>query len=461
MITDTETEQETIVDEESTQETDAATAEAEAQIKSEQAQEDEFSKGFGNADDINISDIDMKAEEEEDESGSNSSEDEESSSEDTEESESTETEDSTSEGETSTEDSESDTEDGGTSTEGEEDTTSEQQVSETEDYNEEEAYAALSEETGVQVSSDEDVVNALTELASLRANGDESTLSPAIQAAIKVEQDGGNLSEHFARVGMDFDKMDDKEVLRQRFYKDEAKLYGSNPKLAQAKFERDFTKKYGQWVSYQALTDAEDQTDFLTENGLTAEDIDYEKMMFTNDAEVAKGEMNTWKDEVKPEAKDNTKAHEFTDEEAAEFAAEFATKVEKSLEKFEAVGIQMGEGVDDYVLGLNDTTKPQVEAWAKNPSTFLQDIGFDGKEIDIDKLLPIMTLISEASNGNLGGRIAKYAVDSEDIETIKKTQDKPSGKTGVDASQNRQGGDDWDKIGEAAEQANETINNGR
>jgi len=425
-----------------------------------QVHESEFEEGFGNASDIQLGDISITDEDEE-EGAQNSSESEdegEGESSSSTENSSEESNEENSEGETETSnEGEGDESGGGTSEESSENTNSEQQENEEGEYNEEEAYLALSEETGVEVSSDDDVVASLKELASLRKDNGVANLSPAIQAAIKVEQEGGNLSEHFRRVGMDFDKMDTKEVLRQEFYKDEAKLYETNPKLAKMKFERKFSDTYGKWESYESLTDEDEKAEFLEDNGLSIDDIEYEKMMFEDDAQSAREKLNAWKSEVKPVEKQNTEG-KMTSEEADEYVIKYKAQVEESLSNFEAVAIQMGDGLEDYSLGLNDTTRPMVEGWVKNPSEFLQDIGFDGQKIDTNRLLPIMTLIAEASNGNLGGRIAKFAVDSENVDTIKKTLDKPTGKTGVDATQDRQGGDEWDAIGDAAEQANETAN---
>lgn len=347
---------------------------------------------------------------------------------------------------------ETDDSDSGSAEEEATENTSSEQETTTDDsnQNEEEGFTALSEETGVQISSDDELVSSLKELASLRKSGGGRGLSKSIQEAIKVEKQGGNLAEHFARTGMDFDKMDDKEVLRQNFFKEQSKLHGSNPKLANMKFERDFSEKYGKWMKYQNLSE-EDKKDFADDNDM--ENIEYEKMMFENDAQDAKGSLNQWKEEVAPVADASNTMLGMTEKEADLYAQNYSKMAQASLDNFEAVNIQMGEGIKDFSLGVNETTKPLVEGWAKNPSTFLKDIGFDGKEIDVDRLLPIMTLIAEASVGTLGERIGKYIMDDEDVDTFKNKLQRPS-KTTTDVNQKRESeGDMWDKIGDAAEEA--------
>lgn len=310
-------------------------------------------------------------------------------------------------------------------------------------------FLALSEETGVQVSTDDDIVNALIELNSLRQGGSPSNLSSAIKEAIEVEKSGGNLADHFARVGMDFTKMDGADVLRQQFFKTEAPLYNNNPKFAQMKFERSFKAKYGNWIEYDRLTDADDKADFAEEHG-GIENIEYEKMMFQADTDMARAELSDWQKTAAAEVKSN--ATGMSPAQETEYAATYKAKAEKSWSGFSALSIGMGEGLQDFSLGLNDTTRPQVEGWINNPSLFLRDIGFDGEKIDTDRLLPIMTAIAELSNGTFGPRIAKYVVNNDNIETFKKTIEKPP--TSSPSVTPDQGSDDpWSKIGDAAEKA--------
>lgn len=418
----------------------------------ENSEESQDNSGFGNASDIQLGDIKIGDNEEESTDDNQENSDDENSS--TENNADESNDDESNDGDTSADEANDDGESGGTDNQEDSNTNEDEQDESNDDYNEEESYLALSEETGVEVTSDDDVIDKLKELASLREGSDLSKLSPAIQAAIKVEQEGGNLSEHFARVSMDFGKMDTKEVLRQQFFKNDAKLYGTNPKLAQMKFERHFNEKYGKWESYNNLTDDSDKEDFLDEHG--QDSIDYEKMMLENDSALAKEELQVWKDEVKPVEKQATEGG-LTEKESADYATKYSAKAEETLTSFNSVAISMGEGATDFELGLNEATKPLVEGWIKNPSTFLQDIGFNGQEIDTQRLMPIMTLLAEASIGNLGGKIAKFTVDSEDVETIRQAQEKPNGKTGADSSQDRGGLDEWEQIGEEAQKASETA----
>lgn len=348
--------------------------------------------------------------------------------------------------------SKKDEDEGSSSTGADSATTDEGEKETDDDQSELEIFNALSEETGVDIASDDELVDALTELAAYRAGEktNDQPLSAAMQEALKVEQAGGDLAGHFQRTAMDFDNMDGKEVLRQEFYKDDADLYKTDPALAKMKFERSLSQRYKLVESYDALTDEDDKSDFVEEHGM--ENIEYERLMLKHDVKTARDKMNAWKSEAAPVVKEQVAKGEMTTEETAEYVEKYNNQVQTSLADFEAVSIPMGEGIEDFNLGLNETTKPIVEGWVQNPSTFLEAIGFKGSDIDTNSLLPIMTLLAEVTSGTLGSRITKYALDGKNIETFKENSGKPT-NNGVAVDQNRGGGDEWDQIGEAAEQA--------
>ena len=304
-------------------------------------------------------------------------------------------------------------------------------------------FSEITEETGISVESDDDIVNALKELKELKSNPYQN-LSPAIQEAIKVEQSGGDLANHFKIASMDFEQMDGKEVLKQKFFKDESKLYASNPKLAQMKFEKMYQERYKNYLKSTTIQDEYEKEDYISEVG--EDSIELDKMMLEEDVKAAREEMTQWREQSKPQEVRNG----MTKEQAQKFALEYQEKAKTALSNFEAVELDMGEGREPYLLGLNEQTRPMVEEWANSPASFLEAIGIEGQNIDIERLLPIMALTAEAAVGTLGGRVAKYVVDNKDIETFESQTTKTTPR-GVAVPQNRDADDEWALIGEAAE----------
>lgn len=315
----------------------------------------------------------------------------------------------------------------------------------------------LTEETGVEVTGIDQVVDGLKELAELRkGKGQTQNLSPAMQAALAVESAGGDLSEHFRRAGMDFENMDAQEVLRQKFFKDNAALHKSNPKLAQMKFERELRDKYGTYFAYNALKDETERQDFIEENG--EEEIEFEKLMLESDSNNAKTELEEWKKTAapdKPAQSTQTATSQPSQEEIDRINREYSEKAPKAFEDFEALSIPMGEGQKDFALGLNDKTRPIVESWVNNPYTFLNAIGFEDNNVDIERLIPVMTAIAELSEGTLGPRLKKYITDSSDIETLDKKIDKPKVITTDVVGEPK--GDEWDQVADAAANARKKV----
>ena len=295
---------------------------------------------------------------------------------------------------------------------------------------------------------------ALKELGEYRSGkrGTTDNLSPAIQQAIEVEKQGGDLSEHFRRVGMDFEKMDGSEVLRQKFFKDNAKLHKSNPKLAQMKHERGLNEKYGLYLQFAKLTDEAEKADFADEHG--EDNIEYEKMLFENDIADAKDELTEWQKSAKPTA--SGQGGLLSDEDAQRIYDEYQPKAAEAFKEFKSLSIPMGENAKDYALGLNDKTRPMVEEWVKKPYEFLKAIGFDNESIDIDALLPVMTLVAEANNETLGPRIKKFVIDNADAQTLDNKLDKPTTTT-VTTPPDDQDKDLWEQVGDEAEKREKEL----
>lgn len=310
------------------------------------------------------------------------------------------------------------------------------------------AFTELSEETGIEVRSSDEVVQALQELAGYRkGEGVQSNLSPAIMAAIGVEKAGGDLSEHFRRVGMDFEKMDGAEVLRQKFFKDNASLHKQNPKLAQMKFERQSKDNYGMFHHYQSLKTEDEKEQYAEEVGM--ENIEYEKLSYENDVAQGKTDLQAWQKESAPKQETPPGSASNVSQEKIDA---YQANAKEALKNFEAVTIPIGENVEDYALGLNESTTPIVTDWVENPYNFLQAIGFEGDSIDTERLLPIMTLIAEAAEGSLGSRLKEYIVSNKNIETIEKKVDNANNFE-KQAPPPEKEGDVWSQIAEGAEEA--------
>ncbi len=295
---------------------------------------------------------------------------------------------------------------------------------------------ALSAEVGVDVSSDEEVVESLKELATYR------NLSPALQKAIEIERAEGDVALYFKAMANDPKSLSDREALWEQYVFDNPKRIAGNPKFARMDFDRKLDKEYELLTKYEKLS-ASEQEDFLTEHKA---DLDYLKEKRKFEADSARATLQ--------EARDKAtflppKNGQMSEEKAAEVAKKHEAGYKKALSEFDVVSLKVGDDFE-FNVGLTDANKKIASEWMKNPESLLNELGFNKEGIDYDTLAGWAALMADIKYGTFGARLRQAILDNKDIKTLESTLDAPGvGKTGGDKPILQ--GDDWDAIGDAFE----------
>lgn len=309
-------------------------------------------------------------------------------------------------------------------------------------YSQEEvqAFSSLSEETGVKVGSDEEIVNSLKELSQYRA-GKIPGVSPAILKAIEVEKQGGNLTDFFRALSREPEKMGELEVLKEAFLEKSTRAK-TNPSLAGKDFERDYKAKYGVFNAWQAMKDPDEKQAFYTEN---ADDIEYQKELYANDVTESRKQFKELQDKFPVQAKAEGESQEKIDAAIKQHQADSAA----AFTAFKPVEIPL-DGTEKFMVGLTDKTRPVVKDWMNEPEKFLNAIGLSPNRIDYAKLQSVMALVADISLGDFGKRLQDHIVASKNVKTLESDLDKNASK--IDRGTTQTGvKDTWDQIGEAAE----------
>ena len=302
-------------------------------------------------------------------------------------------------------------------------------------------YEALSEEVGIELDSEEAVLEALEELAEYRA------LSPALQKAIEIERNKGDVAAYFKAIANDPKDLSDRDVLWEQYAADNPKRIAANPKFARLDFDRKLDKEYALLIEYEKLS-ASDKDDFLEEH---KDELEYltEKRKF--DAETARTALREIRDSAtfKPVETSKDGIPLITKEQAAQLATEHEAGYKKALKEFDVVSVDVGNDFE-FNVSLSESNKEVATSWMKDPSKLLQELGFHDKGIDYDTLAGWATLIADIKYGTFGDRLRQAILDSKDIQTLENTLDAPSmvkSSAGKPALQ----GDEWDQVGEAFE----------
>jgi len=313
----------------------------------------------------------------------------------------------------------------------------------TDDYTEEEleAFNTISQETGVEVSSDEDILKALVELDGYR-KGNYPGVSPALKKAIEIERNGGDLAAYFRSQSLNPEQLDDREMLRLEFL-DKDSVSKRNPKLASMNFEREYKNRYGVYFQYQSLKDEAEKAEFYEKN---SGEIEYQKERYADDVAQARKSMQDLKENFPI-----TRPGGLTEQQERELAIKHENDQSQAIKGFKPVELSLGDD-EKFAIGLDSTTRPIVTRWVRDPRAFLKDIGFDGESnsIDYDRLMRVATVIANVSVPGFGERLKKAVLDGKNIKTI---ENELTGARRID----RSGGnppdskDIWDKVGEAFE----------
>lgn len=350
-------------------------------------------------------------------------------------------------------------------------TSTSEAATETEKQTDKEFFTGLSEDTGLELTSDEDIISGLKSYAKLKKQVEEQgdpleNLSQAIKEAIQIEKNGGDLADHFRRAYADYENMSDKEILRHKFFKDNLKVAKEDPELANLKFENNYArdrklieeaKRYEQMPAFDTSTEeGKEEKDkwiakkeeFFDRNG---NDIELLKREFEFDSKSARSELIDWQKTAKPEVPTQTG---MTDQEAETIVQNHLKNADKSLKDFDGIALPLDKDDDDFTVGLNDKTRPVVEEWVRNPTLMLKEMGIEGNEIDTDLLTPIAAVIAEIVHGELGSKLKAYVLDKFNAKTIETQLEHPKDVDTTDEGGEKQK-DEWEKVAEGAEKARE------
>jgi hypothetical protein len=271
------------------------------------------------------------------------------------------------------------------------------------------AFDTLTQETGVEVRSNQDLTERLKELADYKSGKADMGLSPALKKAMEIEKAGGNITDFFRAFTLNEAQMTDKDVLRHIHLQTD-KLAQKNPNLAGMTFDRQYNAEFAELLKWQSISDDLDKQAYYKEH---AENIEFQKELHAH-------KVNEGREGIKAQ-KDNypvtVPAQGPSKEEQDAIIEKHNKAVEATLTGFKVIDIPIDEK-ENFAIGLNTKTKPLVEGWMRNMPQFLAHIGIDQKGFNYEKLMRAMVLVAEIDNGGFGSRFKKQIIDNADARTL-------------------------------------------
>ena len=289
-----------------------------------------------------------------------------------------------------------------------------------------EYYSSLTEATGYELNSDEDIVamaQRLDELEQLAENP-LANLPKEVQMVANAIQNGGDYMSSLRLLSMDTEKMSDMELLKENYMRDSK--VSSNQKLAEMQFEKDYENKYGILDQLNQIDDPDERAEFEQEN---AREIEYAKLSLEQDVKDAKESLEQFKEENTTKSPAET----MSKEEQEEFIQTHLNSVKQQVSDFEGITLAFGENGDkQFNLQLADDQKEGLQTFLTNPAEFFrEEIGFDlanGRytEDGYDSMSSLYTLITNLDKlPELLGQYYMEQSDKKSVEEIVENREKP------------------------------------
>ena len=293
--------------------------------------------------------------------------------------------------------------------------------SEPEDNGEEEYYSSLTEATGYEITSSDDIVAMAQRLDYLEENPYEN-LPKEAQMVVNAISNGGDYKNSLRLLSLDVENLRDKEALRESYFLDSK--VSSNRELAELQFEKDFDNKYGILDELNKISDQDERAEFEAENERA---IKLAKLSFEQDVKDAKERINGFVDE------NTTKSpvDSISKEEREEFLQNHVNSVEQTVSEFDGVTFSFGDNGDiKFNLQLTEEQQEGLQNFLTNPEDFFrEEIGFDIREMkytDYHSMSALYTIISNLDNlPNMLGQFYMEKSDEKTVEEIVQNTEKP------------------------------------
>ncbi len=298
---------------------------------------------------------------------------------------------------------------------------------------------------GKEVTDQDSLIAEITALKE-KSEQDRKVVSDDAPEALKQFyqhlQSGKTERDFYRKLSTDYDKMSDSDVLFERWLENEDNrdIFNENAEVGKLMFSKELRNR--QKNVEKASWSNEQWENYQTENDLTDSEISEEKDI----AKIEKGrydlETKKAREKYKQEqeslrtpmeqALEREKTGGATKEDINKSLVEYQNKIKESITGQQEFALDLGiEGVDPYKVGLDDTTKSELEKGLDNPFSLFKDflgVTFTeenplGMEIEHKKL--VETIAKAKMFDQLGNRLTKYVIDKAKIKEIDETNENP------------------------------------
>ncbi len=273
----------------------------------------------------------------------------------------------------------------------------------------------LSQITGLELKSINDVVDVLSEASRLKKDPYQALgISNQIKAAIEAEKQGIPPSKFFSVTSMNPENMNKKELLRQHFMLSNPEDSEQDPEFMQMKFEKDYDAKYS------ILDDKRTEEDFDNEaewRNFQREKLFAEKML-ASEASKAKSGIATWKEKALQPEKSGP-----SQEEIDAMVKTYQLETKRVMSGLKHLTVKIGD--NPYNIAMKPDELQFVQKSLEDPMSFLKEIGITNDKVDQQKFAQFVSLF--ALRDTLPEKIATHKIEMKNKKVV--TNKLENGKT--------------------------------
>lgn len=287
----------------------------------------------------------------------------------------------------------------------------------------EEYFGKLSQDTGYQLSSDEDLIKVLsqareneTRLKELESRDPFADYDPIVKDIANAKKAGLNIDAYMNARKLDVDSLDAKEAMRQKFMLDNA---DEDPAFAKARFEREYKAKYGLINDHRT----EEDFDSPEEYQQFLDDKKFAEMSLASDERKSKQDLNKWKEQnvTIPDTPTG-----LSDEDAKKVLEEYHQRVDSTVSELEGLEFKVGD--KDFQFGFDKDSKAAITEGLKNPDKTMKEvlgIDLESGNIDTNKLARMLALDAAFNSPTLGKTLQEFIMENNIKQTIEAKEANP------------------------------------
>lgn len=300
------------------------------------------------------------------------------------------------------------------------------------------------EKAGTQFQTDDEIIE---EIKASRASkekltdyekklGELSVLDdPFVRDIARAKKAGIGIELYLEAVKMDVDKLEPKQVLREAFFRENL---GSNPKLLEQRFEREYRAKYGA-IGQKPDVSGLDELEAKIKLDEFNQEQEFLQLSFEDEVRLKRNFMHDWK-QKNVTIPDVPQQATMTDAQIQQYTSQVDSFVGQN-EKFEIpIGdLKFNFGLKDY----KETLKKEL----LNPIETLKKHGIDIENgtIDAEKLGKLLTANHVVAN--VAKPLSDWTLDQRNLELLKNKMVQPAPSQPIAAGAPPSDDDIWARMG--------------